>query len=139
MQLFTELFTQLDATTKTTVKVKALADYFAKADSQDALWVIALFTGKRPRRTVNTRLLREWAAELSNIPLWLFEESYHIAGDLAETIALVTPPSHNTTDKPLSKIIAEIKALAKAEEEEEKTYILSAWNSMDTAQRFLSK
>ncbi len=137
MRLFTQLFAQLDSTTKTTVKVKALADYFEKADSQDALWVIALFTHKRPRRTVNTRLLREWAAELSNIPLWLFEESYHIAGDLAETIALVTPLSQNSTDKALSQVISEIKALAKAEEDDKKSYILSAWNSMDTAQRFL--
>lgn len=137
MKRFTELFRQLDSTTKTTVKVKALAEYFATAEHQDALWVIALFTHKRPRRTVNTRLLREWAAELSDIPLWLFEESYHIAGDLAETIALVTPPSHITTEKPLHQIISEIKNLAKAEEADKKTYILSAWRSMDTDQRFL--
>ena len=33
--------------------------------------------------------MRQWAAEVAQLPEWLFEESYHIVGDLAETIALL--------------------------------------------------
>jgi len=128
---------QLDSTTRTTLKVNALESYFRTAPPQDALWVIALFTSKRPRRTVSTKILREWAAELADIPLWLFEESYHIAGDLAETIALVLPPAQSTNEKSLSTIITELKALRSAEEEVKKAAVLETWQSLDTDERFL--
>src|SRR5690606_4100301 len=54
---------------------------------------------RRPKRPVNTPLLRLWATEISGIPLWLFEESYHIVGDLAETIALILPTSKSHPPK----------------------------------------
>ena len=137
MKLFTTLFRQLDSTTKTTLKVKAIEDYFGKANHQDSLWVIALFTHKRPRRTVSTKILREWAAEVSGIPLWLLEESYHIAGDLAETIALVLPSSQESSDDSLSTIIEELKALQGADDAVKKETIIRRWKTLDTEQRFL--
>ncbi len=137
MKDFTTLFLALDSTTKTTAKVNALVSYFTKARESDILWTIALFSHKRPKRTVNTRLLREWAAELSGIPLWLFEETYHIAGDLAETIALIIPVNSEDSRKSLTQWIQEIKSLAKTEEEVKKDYILSAWNSLSGEGRFL--
>ena len=91
MNRFAALFTALDQTTKTNAKVAALADYFADAPDNDRLWTIALLSGRRPKRGVTTTLLREWAAERAGVPLWLFEESYSIVGDLSETIALVSP------------------------------------------------
>jgi hypothetical protein len=30
-----------------------------------------LFSGRRPRRVITTKLLREWAAERVGLPLWL--------------------------------------------------------------------
>ena len=91
MKDFTRLFTNIESTTSTNRKIDFLVDYFNTADDSDKLWVIALFSHKRPRRTVNTRLLREWAAETAGIPDWLFEDTYHIVGDLAETIAKIVP------------------------------------------------
>ncbi|MEL7178010.1 MAG: ATP-dependent DNA ligase, partial [Pseudomonadota bacterium] len=91
MKDFARLFTAIDQTTKTNTKVAALTTYFETATEDDRLWTIALFSGRRPKRTVTTTLLRGWAAEAAGIPLWLFEESYPIVGDLAETIALVLP------------------------------------------------
>ena len=91
MKRFAQLFSTIDQSTKTNAKVAALADYFQHAPDTDRLWTIALFSGRRPKRAVTTTKLREWAAERAAIPLWLFEESYAIVGDLAETIALAWP------------------------------------------------
>ena len=91
MSLFSKLVTTLGNTTKTNEKLQALVDYFSVADSRDKVWVIALFTGRKPKRAVNSTLLATWAMEVAQLPGWLFGESYHTVGDLAETIALLLP------------------------------------------------
>jgi DNA ligase-1 len=89
MQLFAQLFTRLDETTSTNRKIAALVDYFRQAPPVDAIWAIHFLTGRRPKRLIPTRKLRQWAAELAGIPDWLFDASYDLVGDLAETITLV--------------------------------------------------
>ncbi len=137
MKLFANLFQQLDRTTKTTVKVKSLAKYFDTASDTDKVWTIALFTHRRPKRNVKTSLLREWAAEYAGIPLWLFEESYHIVGDLAEAISLIIDDSQQAMDKSLTTYIEELIDLKDKEEHVKKEYVLKAWNSMNQTERFL--
>jgi DNA ligase-1 len=92
MKRFAALFTRSTRPRRPTAKTAALAAYFADAP-EDRLWTIALLSGRRPRRTITTTKLREWAAERAGIPLWLFEACYPVVGDLAETIALVLPPN----------------------------------------------
>ena len=89
MRRFAALIEQLDSTNKTNQKVASLTQYFQEAPKEDALWAVALLSHRRPSRPVTTTLMRSWAAELADLPEWLFEESYHIVGDLAETIALL--------------------------------------------------
>lgn len=137
MKDFAELYLNIDSTTSTNRKIDYLSAYFEKAGQRDKLWVMALFSHKRPRRTVQTRLLREWAAEYADIPLWLFEETYHIVGDLAETIAKLIPPTEHKLDKPLHKWIEELSELKDKADEEKKRYILEAWKSQDSTERFL--
>src|SRR5580704_5595057 len=91
MRRFATLAVKLGTSTKTNDRLEALENYFSEADDADKVWVIALFSGRRPKRTVNTTLLWEWCRELTGLPGWLFEESYHTVGDLAETIALLLP------------------------------------------------
>ncbi|MEO0403113.1 MAG: ATP-dependent DNA ligase, partial [Pseudomonadota bacterium] len=86
---------------------------------------------------VTTTRLREWAAEVADIPLWLFEEAYPIVGDLAETIALVLPPPEQDSDYGLSHWINTLRALADVEEAERKAVVRAAWASLDPTQRFL--
>ncbi len=137
MKRFAALFLALDQTTKTNAKVSALAEYFSEASDDDKLWTIALFSGRRPKRAITVTRLREWAAERAGIPLWLFEESYPIVGDLAETIALVLPPSASESDMALTDQIAEIRALNAEEDDVRKTAILAAWDRYGTAERFV--
>lgn len=137
MEEFAQLIKVLDRTNKTNIKVNALADYFREASDEDKLWTIALLSHRRPKRPVNTTILREWASEASNIPLWLFEESYHIVGDLAETIALVVPTAKKNTSKSLSRFIEEIMELKDFDDATKKNYLQSHWKELGYYERFV--
>ncbi len=137
MKSFADLFQTLDQSTKTSVKTAALADYFKTAPESDRLWTIAIFSGRRPKRAVTTTKLRLWAAEQARIPLWLFEESYPVVGDLAETIALVLPPPRRTSDHCLSHWIDALRAITPAEEEAKRAFVEATWDSLPHTQRFL--
>jgi DNA ligase 1 len=139
MKEFAQLIFILGTTTKTNEKLKALQEYFAVANDKDKVWVIALFTGRRPKRTISSTLLKTWCAEYINIPLWLFDECYHTVGDLSETIALLTPDEATATnDKPLHYYIEWFLQSAKLSEEEKKTFMLQSWKALPTAsERFV--
>lgn len=137
MKYFEELFHSLEETTKTNEKVNALIQYLAAVPDEDKIWMIAIFSGRRPKRTISTKNLRLWAAEKSGIPLWLFEESYHIVGDLSETIALLLPAPKTEIQKTLNDWIRLIISLEKKEEKEQKEFVFNAWDSLNTSGRFI--
>ncbi|CAH1001415.1 DNA ligase [Neolewinella maritima] len=137
MKNFAELFKRLDRTTKINTKVAALADYFIQVDDEDKLWTMALLSHRRPRRTVNSKLLRAWAGELSGIDVWILEESYHVVGDLAETIALVLPPPEQDYDHTLTYWIQYIEQFAGYDEEGKKEAVQEAWRGLGTTERYL--
>jgi len=137
MKNFAELIKTLDSSNKTNVKVDALTHYFKNASDEDKVWTIAILSHRRPPRPVNTTLLRLWANELANIPLWLFEESYHIVGDLAETIALIIPATKEHSDKSLSEFLREMIALKKKTDEEKKAYLQKNWLALNYYERFV--
>lgn len=137
MKQFAKLIKTLDGTNKTSVKVQALSQYFKEASDQDKVWTIAILSHRRPPRPVNTTLLRTWAAELSHIPIWLFEESYHIVGDLAETIALVVPSTEKGSKKSLTSFLQEMMALKQKTEAEKKEYLFQHWTILDYYERFV--
>lgn len=137
MKNFAQLFTDLDQTTKTLGKIKALVEYFNKVSDQDKLWAIALLSHRRPKRTVSTTLLWTWASELSGFPDWLFGESYSVVGDLAETITLLLPDPKAKSDESLTSWINFIRELEQATVEQKKEKILWAWNRLHQAERFV--
>lgn len=137
MKQFASLIQILDSTNKTNAKVDALTNYFIHSSPTDKVWTIALLSHRRPPRPVNTTLLRLWANELANIPLWLFEESYHIVGDLAETIGLIIPTTENHSDKSLTTFLTEIIALKKKPEEDKKAYLQENWLALNFYERFV--
>ena len=137
MKNFALLIKKLDSTNKTTLKVAALTSYFLNATDEDKVWTIAILSHRRPPRPVNTAFLREWASALANIPLWLFEESYHIVGDLAETIALVVPASNESSEKSLSHFMQEMITLKKKTDAEKKAYLYENWTILNYYERFV--
>jgi len=137
MKNFAELIKTLDTSNKTSVKVDALTNYFRNASDEDKVWTIAILSHRRPPRPVNTTLLRLWANELAAIPLWLFEESYHIVGDLAETIALVIPTTKEHSDRSLTEFLQEIIALKKKTDIEKKEYLQTNWLALNYYERFV--
>jgi len=137
MKNFAQLIKTLDSSNKTNVKVDALTTYFKNASPEDKVWTIAILSHRRPPRPVNTTLLRIWANELANIPLWLFEESYHIVGDLAETIALIIPTTKEHSDKSLTEYLQEIIALKKKSDSEKKEYLHENWLALNYYERFV--
>ena len=146
MSSFAQLLFSLGTSTKTNDKLQALADYFAKANEKDKVWVIALFSGRRPRRTVSGNQLAAWCTELINLPLWLFAECYHTVGDLSETIALLIPEKEVSFSggygeaqpgKPLHYYVEKFLHLEQATEHEKKTFILQSWLELSSRERFV--
>ena len=138
MKTFSNLYTLLDETTKTSVKVRVLRDYFAHAPAEDAAWAVYFLIGRRPRQVVPSGKLRAWAAEEAGVPGWLFQESYDAVGDLAETIALLLPPPKQLSDLPLSHWIEQrLLPLRRQNEEDQRTAMLQAWRELDHRQRFV--
>lgn len=137
MRAFAQLFNAIDRTNSTNEKVKALSKFFLSADDSDKLWVVALLSHRRPKRAVNTTLLREWAAEQAQIPTWLFEETYHIVGDLAETIAQLVQSEGKAHGYRLTAVIEILIDLKEKSEEEKKQKITELWQLFDASERFV--
>ena len=138
MKDFAALFSALDSTTSTKKKTDALLAYFQRAQPADAAWALYFLSGGKPRQTVPTALLRAAAREMAGIPEWLFDESYDVVGDLAETIAHVLPPAPGTIELPLHVWIEERLIALRGQAPEAISAALEGyWGELDTPSRFL--
>lgn len=140
MKRFSRLYLELDMTTSTNAKVDAMVSYFAQADDQDAAWALFFLSGQRIKRPIKRRLMGEWACELVGIPDWLFEESYSVVGDLAETIALLVDQIGEPTAAELPlHVWTEERALKlkKMEESEQREALVSWWSELRPHQLFV--
>jgi DNA ligase 1 len=149
---FAQLFVEIDETNKTNAKVEAMARYFASAPPEDAAWVVAFLSGRRPRRPVTTTQLWQWAQELSGIPGWLFSECYDAVGDLAEHIALILPQDLPSPNHPLAHlgerregdqhglarwVEGHLLQLAQKDDEEKRAQVIAAWSVLLPVERFV--
>lgn len=138
MQIFSDTILKIDQTNKTTLKTEALLNYFKQEKRSEWVYCIALFTGRKPKGVVKSSQLKEWAAEVAEVPQWLFDETYHIVGDLAETIAKILPEKqdggNSTSLEDLFRTLNDLKSLS---DKEKKDFILNQWNSLDGHQRFV--
>jgi len=140
MKNFSALFQELDSTTSTKEKLNALINYFKHTSKDDALVALALFNGWRPPKVINATQLRQLAAETAGIPLWLLDESYHLTGDLAETISLVFSESkcqNENVSITLRELVRKICQINNCGFEDKTAFIQETWSSFSRSERFI--
>ncbi len=142
MQAFADLITQLERTAGTRARVEALAAHVQAADAADGAWALALLLGKRRRRLITGRRLRQICLERSGLPEWLFDSCYAQVGDSAETIALLLPQLALPPTPPLELPLADwmetrLPALAALEAEAQAEAVLAIWAALPEGQCFL--
>ena len=138
MREFARLYAELDDTTSTTRKLDALQSYFSHAAPENAAWAVYFLAGGKPRQAVPTKLLRQYAIEYAGLDEWLFDESYHAVGDMAETIAHILPPPTRRSDVGLAEWMEQrIGPLRGADPGTIKHALYAAWDELDWRERFL--
>lgn len=138
MREFARLYAELDETTSTTRKLEALQSYFSHAAPENAAWAVYFLAGGKPRQAVPTKLLRQYAIEYAGLDEWLFDESYHAVGDMAETIAHILPPPSKRSDVGLAEWMeGRIGPLRGADPGTIREALYAAWDELDWRERFL--
>lgn len=135
---FAELVKLIGSSTKTNEKLNALVTYFNTADPRDKVWVIAIFSGRRPKRSIKTAQLVKWCLDITGIPEWLFAESYHTVGDLGETLALLIPdqPQQDQGSLSLHSCLEQLQVRSKDELAQE-IFVKNSWLTMNMEERFV--
>jgi DNA ligase 1 len=135
---FAALFDAIDRTTKTNEKLSAMVKYFQASNHADAAWATYFLCGNKLKQLVPTKLLRQWASEEAGIPAWLFDESYHSVGDLAETLTLIVPPGQMISDASLSDWVEQrLLPLRGMKEEAQRDAVVSIWKESTVSIRLV--
>jgi DNA ligase-1 len=140
MKRFTQLFCELDRTTRTNEKVAALERYFAEASPADAAWALQFLCGRTLPRSVSTKNLWQWVADESNLPAWLIEECHDAVGDMAETMSLLLPdPAAGAgTGLLLSQLVEQrLIPLADLPENARRNLLIQTWRELNSSQRLV--
>ncbi len=138
MKAFAQLFADLDETTKTNRKVEALAGYFQTVPPADGAWAVFFLSGRTLKRLIKRGQMVAWGSQAANVPTWLFDESYHAVGDLAETISLLLPTTHAGTDLPLHHWIEDVLLrFPELGETGQRDLMVHAWSQLSAVQCFV--
>ena len=150
MQAFQALFDRLDQVTGTKAKVTALIEHFRSVPPEDAAWALTLLLGKRRRRLITGRRLREVLQERTGLPEWLIADCHGQVGDSAETLSLLWPEVRDrlapiSSDLPtdlanqplhwwMTTLLPQISNLQGDEQAEA---VLALWQSLPEHQHFI--
>lgn len=142
MKDFAKLFATIDETTKTSLKVSALANYFADCAPADAAWAVYFLTGRKLRQIVPTARLKAALRTKTGIPEWLFGESYQVVGDLAETIALLADNCvvDNSQAENLSLtdwVEDRLIGLKELDESSQQARLIEYWDQLNVTEKFV--
>ena len=129
MREFSQLFHDLDESTKTNDRIDQLVKYLMEAPPEDSIWVCWFLAGNRIQGAIKTSELRTFASERSGLPQWLIEECHDRVGDLAETISLLVSTEGGGAILSLSELISKfIEPMIGMDTEERKDNIFTVWN-----------
>ena len=138
MKAFADLCTALDEATAPNEKIAALVAYFRTSPPRDAAWAVHFLSGRRPKRLVGLAKLRAWAAAEAGVPDWLFEESHHAVGDLAETITLLLPDPGRTSERPLAEWVeSRLLELRGQDDRVQRRELVRAWRELGRRERYI--
>ena len=132
---FSKLFEDLDSNNSSNKKVNSLTKYFKLNNNLNNILTIYLLIGKKNKRFISGKSLREYYANIYKIPKWLIDECYSKVGDSAEVIALLLQDKilekNIKDDISLNELINEIlPKLKKFDENKKKLYIKSLWEKI---------
>ena len=132
---FSKLFEDLDSNNSSNKKVNFLTKYFKLNNNLNNILTIYLLIGKKNKRFISGKSLREYYANIYKIPKWLIDECYSKVGDSAEVIALLLQDKilekNIKDDISLNELINEIlPKLKKLDENKKQLYIKSLWEKI---------
>jgi DNA ligase-1 len=126
---FSQLFHDLDESTKTNDRIDQLVKYLLEASPENSIWVCWFLAGNRIKGAIKTSELRTFASERSGLPEWLLEECHDRVGDLAETISLLVATEGSGEILSLSEwIIKFIEPMIGMDTEERRENIFRVWD-----------
>jgi DNA ligase-1 len=136
---FTELYFAVRGTSRLQEKVELISNYLRDVPDDEFGWAVYLLQGGTFRGGVTSRDLRQWAAEICDIPLWLVEESYSVTGDLAEAVSLLVTGRPNaqgvtSSQRALGDLIEQIAMIKVATSSERKAHVSYLWKTMSQSE-----
>lgn len=139
MKAFAALYQALEHSTGTLDKRAVIADYVRRVPREDATWGLWLLAGNKLRRIAGSGELRTWCGELAGLPAWLVDDSYSHVGDLAETLALLLPPStSHHPELPLHAWIEQrLLPVAGADADTRRRTVVDAWTQLPDNERLI--
>ena len=133
---FSELFLNLDSSSSTNKKLEILINYFSINDDLENSWSIYLLTGKKNKRFISGRSLKNFFSDIYEFPLWLIDSCYLRVGDSAEVITLLLKNQNIRKNKDLENISLEellnkiLPELSLLKEDEKKFKINELWEKL---------
>ena len=129
---FSKLFEELDSHNSINKKINSLTKYFKSSSNLNNILTIYLLIGKRNKRFISGKSLREYYADIYKMPIWLIETCYSKVGDSAEVISLLLGDNllkkdikeDISLDQLINKILPN---LSKLEESQKKSQIKLLW------------
>jgi DNA ligase-1 len=112
MRAFADLLERLAFTPQRNGKIAHLTQFFATTTDPERGLALAALTGDLGLKAVTPSLLRGLVA--ARVDAQLFAISYDFVGDLAETIALIWPPSLHEVETSLPDLVHELQTTAKS-------------------------
>jgi len=132
---FSKLFEDLDSNNSINKKVNSLTEYLKHNNDLNNILTIYILIGKKNKRFISGKSLREYYANIYEIPKWLIDECYSKVGDSAEVISLLLQDKllekNIKDDISLNELINEtLPKLTKFDENKKKLYIKSLWEKI---------
>jgi|GEM_PF-5979641 len=110
---------------------QGFADAFEKIADEDKLWMLWILKGKKPNRLITKKELRNLALKQTEIPEWLYAESYRRVGDIEHTVSAILPAQPYTLQESIVSFMLEYEKFVDASLEEKKAWILAQWGKLD--------